>query len=127
MTTNELQKLIDWVNANVDKHSQDVYEDNTGNFNIVPVVYFNELMSLLAQYPVEESEARGDEKICGPNYEAMYNELYDAHQAVKKRNKELKDEVRSLEYKLVSARSAIAMAEVIYGRQWAPGKLELIR
>lgn len=122
MTVNELQKVIEWVNQNADIHKQDVYEDDSGNFNIIPVVHFNELMALLAKYPVEEPEA-----CCKPNYEAMYNDMVVKSEKQKAEIRGLKNEMSILEHKLNSAKGAIAMVEVIYGRQWAPGKLELIR
>lgn len=64
---------------------------------------------------------------CKPNYEAMYNDMVLKVESQKAEIKNLKTEIRSLEYKLASAKGAIAMAEVIYGRQWGPGRLEVIR
>lgn len=122
MTANELQKMINWVNKNAEVHKQDVYEDDSGNFAIIPVVHFNELMDLLAQYPVEEPEA-----CCKPNYEAMYEEQLAKNQDLIKKNKDLKTENGILEHKLACAKGAIAMVEVIYGRQWKPSNLEMIR
>lgn len=66
-------------------------------------------------------------KTCAPNYEAMYNEQLGLSQDLLKKNKELKTEVRVLEHKLACAKGAIAMVEVIYGRQWKPSCLEMIR
>ena len=122
MTTNELEKIIDWVNKKANIHKHDVYEDDTGNFAIIPAVHFDELMALLGQYPVEEPE-----ECCEPNYESMYIEQLGKNQDLIKKNKELKQDVQLLEHKLACAKGAIAMVETIYGRKWAPSYLEMIR
>jgi hypothetical protein len=57
----------------------------------------------------------------------MYTDAMTKVEYQKAEIKNLKTEISSLEYKLASAKGAIAMAEVIYGRQWAPGRLEVIR
>lgn len=64
---------------------------------------------------------------CMPNYEAMYNDMVLKVESQTVEIKQLKTENHILEHKLACAKGAIAMVEVIYGRQWAPGKLEMIR
>lgn len=122
MTGNELQKIVDYMNSNLTKHAENVYDEETGSYDIIPTAYFNEVLELLSQYPIEEPK-----ECCKPNYEAMYTDAMTKVEAQKTEINGLKNEKRSLEYKLVCAKGAIAMIEVIYGRRWSPGTLELIR
>lgn len=122
MTANELQKVIDYISKNAEQHTMDAYDEQTGVWAGISAVYFNDLMKLLGDYPVEESE-----KTCGLNYEAEYNRLVEKNRETKDRVKGLEREKYILEHRLASAKGAIAMVEVIYGRQWSPAKLELIR
>lgn len=122
MTVDELQKVIDYMNSTLTKHTESVYNEDTGNYDIYPTAYFNEMLQVLSEYPVEES------KECSmPNYETMYNDMVTKVESQKAEIKYLKEERRVLEHKLACAKGAIAMVEVIYGRKWAPSNLELIR
>ena len=122
MTIKELDKLAKWLEDKVPTFSHDVYNDESGNYNIVPVVRVNELHAALADYPVSEPEPT-----CAPNYEAMYNDMVAKVESQRAEIKNLKHEKNILEHKLASAKGAIAMVEVIYGRQWKPSYLEMIR
>lgn len=122
MTCNELQKLIDYMNSTLTRREERVYNEDTNLYEIYPTAYFNEVLEVLSQYPIEESK-----EYCEPNYEVMYTDAMTKVEYQKVEIKNLKTEIRSLEYKLASAKGAIAMAEVIYGRQWGPGRLEMIR
>lgn len=85
-------------------------------------------MCWLRELPDKKEEQTLDEtKTCAPNYEAMYNDLVLKVESQKAEIKQLKTENRVLEHKLACAKGAIAMVEVIYGRQWAPSRLEMIR
>ena len=78
-------------------------------------------------------EPKGSEPVsdlketCKPNYEDMYNDMVLKVESQKDDIKQLKTENRILEHKLAWAKGAIAMVEVIYGRQWKPSNLEMIR
>lgn len=122
MTCNELQKLIDYMNSTLTRHEEHVWNEDSNVYDIYPNVRFNEVLEVLSQYPIEEPL-----ECCKPNYEVMYTDAMTKVESQKAEIKNLKTEIRSLEYKLASAKGAIAMAEVIYGRQWAPGRLEVIR
>lgn len=53
MTLKELQQIFYWIDDNVPKHTQSVYDENTGDYGIIDTIYFNDLMERLAQYPVD--------------------------------------------------------------------------
>ena len=122
MTVNELQKLIDYVGEHKDRFKFDVYDKDKGRMRTIPGMPFDDFISLLSMYPVEESE-----RACAPNYEVMYNDLVTKIESQRAEIKNLKTEKNILEHKLASAKGAIAMVEVVYGRKWLPSNLEMIR
>ena len=122
MTGNELQQLVDYISNNAKLGYREDYDAVNGVYVSVPYVDLIDLTTLLGNYLVEESE-----KTCQPNYEAMYNDMATKMESQNAYIEELKHKARILEERLVCARGAIAMVEVIYGRQWKPSNLELIR
>lgn len=122
MTVNELQKVIDYVNTNLTRHDVNMYNEETNSYDIYPSAYFNEVLQVLSEYPIEESEPT-----CSPNYEAMYNDMVTKLEAHKAEIKGLKNEILILNRNIACAKGAIAMVETIYGRKWSPMNLEGIR
>ena len=114
MTTNELQQLIDYVERNVERlPNHHLFNEKTGNYDIIPCVNTNQLFEILGQYPAKESEP------CSmPNYEAMYNDILLKMEAQNADIERLKKGKQDVELRLARATGAIAMIELLYGRKW---------
>ena len=114
MTNKDLQQLIIYINRNVERlPNNHLYNEKTGNYDIVPCVNTNQLFEILGQYPTEEPEA------CSmPNYEAMYNDILLKMEAQNDEIERLKKGKQDVELRLARATGAIAMIELLYGRKW---------
>lgn len=123
MTNNDLERLIDYLNANAHKYALDTYVDEENGhtrINTLCVGDFSQLYELMAKFVAEEN---GCTK-ASPNYEGMY-EAAVAH------TKDLEDEIKQLkknifdleclnrEYECRDAykNGAIEMVELLTGRR----------
>lgn len=113
MTAKELQKFIDWIDTDVPKVTQELYNEETGSYEIMCFVEFNELMKHLGQYVVEEEKCTAD-----LDYKAEYNRLSSQVEDLKEQISVLKDTENSMNRKLARYEGAISMVELIYGRNF---------
>lgn len=113
MTVKDLQKLIDWIDTNVPKITQELYNEETGSYEIMCFVEFNELMKRLGQYVVEEEKCTAD-----LDYKVEYNRLSAQVVDLNGQISVLKDTENSMNRKLARYEGAISMVELIYGRNF---------
>lgn len=113
MTRDDLQKFIDWIDKNITTHGLEVYNEDTKCLHDVAIVHFNELMEIMSRYPIEE-----EDKKCtaGLNYEAEYRRLSAQVVDLNGQVSRLKDNEEFVKNRLAKYEGAVAMAELIYGR-----------
>ena len=122
MTANDLERLIDYLNANANKYALDTYEEEeNGHTRIKPLCVgdFSQLYELMAKFVAEEAD-----RTCGPNYEDMYERLLETCDGYKEDIRDLNKRIFDLEclnreYECRDAykNGAIEMNELITGRR----------
>lgn len=122
MTTNDLQRLINYLNEHATRYSLDKYEDEeNGRVSIKTLCVgdFSQLYELMAKFVAEEAD-----RTAGPNYEDMYERLLETCEGYKEQirdqNKRIFDlESLNREYECRDAykNGAIEMIELITGRR----------
>jgi hypothetical protein len=86
MTTNDLERLTEYLNTNATKYAHETHEyvdDRTQNIKVLCVGDFDQLYKLMAEFVANEKE-----HTCGPDYGAMYRIEHMENQQLKKEIKE---------------------------------------
>ena len=120
MTVNELQKLIDWINNNAIKYAHEYYNEEKCVYELRSSVCFNELMALLARYPVSDTTegSNADHQDYKDSYERCLDSLEEKRDEIRKLNTTVHDLLEQDKHRLreiTRLRGAVAMAELIFG------------
>lgn len=120
MTSDELQKLIEYIDDASVKYLQEYYDETKGEVVHYPAVLLKDVIGLIRKYPVEQPDSE---------YRTMYENCVESLETSRAEIRDLKrklGEHELLERDLYLERAqfvgAIAMAEAMLGR-----KLELTR
>lgn len=100
MTTEELQKLIDYIDVTAGKYSFDCFNDVNGKYEPRVFIRFEDVMNTISKfYELHISEEK--ETKAAPDYESMYNRCLDSLEEMRDQVRVLKDNNTYMHEKLV--------------------------